>query len=85
MIDEAAITAACKVVEAENKINVAKAAVEELEKTTKLADETELMLELAKEMHKQCKKTETCSIFFHSHEKRSKLKKFLICLFCRLS
>ncbi|CAN7054232.1 unnamed protein product [Brassica rapa subsp. trilocularis] len=53
MIDEAAITAACKVVEAENKINVAKAAVEELEKTTKLADETELMLELAKEMHKQ--------------------------------
>ncbi|RID55913.1 hypothetical protein BRARA_G03150 [Brassica rapa] len=54
MIDEAAITAACKVVEAENKINVAKAAVEELEKTTKLADETELMLELAKEMHKEC-------------------------------
>ncbi|CAF2197740.1 unnamed protein product, partial [Brassica napus] len=53
MIDEAAITAACKVVEAENKINVAKAAVEELEKTTKLADETELMLELAKEMHKE--------------------------------
>ncbi|CDY68148.1 BnaA07g38930D [Brassica napus] len=47
MIDEAAITAACKVVEAENKINVAKAAVEELEKTTKLADETELMLELS--------------------------------------
>ncbi|KAF2561699.1 hypothetical protein F2Q70_00014713 [Brassica cretica] len=42
MIDEAAITAACKVVEAENKLNVAKAAVEELEKTTKLADETEL-------------------------------------------
>ncbi|KAH0891974.1 hypothetical protein HID58_054403 [Brassica napus] len=44
MIDEAAITAACKVVEAENKINVAKAAVEELEKTTKLADETELLV-----------------------------------------
>ncbi|KAF8111282.1 hypothetical protein N665_0076s0264 [Sinapis alba] len=54
MIDEAAITAACKVVEAENKINVAKVAVEELEKTTKLADETELVLELAKEMHEQC-------------------------------
>ena len=44
MIDEAAITGACKVVEAENKINVAKAAVEELEKTTKLADETELLV-----------------------------------------
>ncbi|CDY69659.1 BnaAnng31140D [Brassica napus] len=29
MIDEAAITGACKVVEAENKINIAKAAVEE--------------------------------------------------------
>ncbi|KAG2321798.1 hypothetical protein Bca52824_015011 [Brassica carinata] len=47
MIDEAAITAACKVVEAENKINVAKVAVEDLEKTTKLADETDLLLELS--------------------------------------
>ncbi|CAH8359274.1 unnamed protein product [Eruca vesicaria subsp. sativa] len=54
MIDEAAITAACKVVEAENKINVAKVAVEELEKTTKLADETDLLLKLAKELHEQC-------------------------------
>ncbi|KAJ0229002.1 Telomere repeat-binding factor 5 [Hirschfeldia incana] len=54
MIDEAAITAACKVVEAENNINVAKVAVEELEKTTKLADEADLLLELAKEMHEQC-------------------------------
>lgn len=54
MIEEAAITAACKVVEAENNMNVAKVAVEELEKTTKLADETELVLELAKEMHEQC-------------------------------
>lgn len=69
MIDEAAITAACKVVEAENKINVAKAAVEELEKTTKLADETELMLELAKEMHKQCKKPRLAP-FFSIHMRR---------------
>lgn len=59
MIEEAAITAAYKVVEAENKIDVAKVAVEELEKMTKLAEETEVLLELAKEIHEQCK-TETC-------------------------
>ncbi|KAH0938410.1 hypothetical protein HID58_005871 [Brassica napus] len=55
MIDEAAITAACKVVMAENKIHVAKVAVEELKKTTKLAEETDLLLELAKDIHEQCK------------------------------
>ncbi|XP_024008799.1 telomere repeat-binding factor 5 isoform X2 [Eutrema salsugineum] len=54
MIEEAAITAACKVVEAENKIGVAKVAVEDLEKMTKLAEETEILLELAKEIHEQC-------------------------------
>ncbi|CAH8334640.1 unnamed protein product [Eruca vesicaria subsp. sativa] len=58
MIEEAAITAACKVVEAENKIHVAKVAVEELEKTTKLAEETDLLLELAKEIHEQCSRGE---------------------------
>ncbi|KAG2281658.1 hypothetical protein Bca52824_052878 [Brassica carinata] len=53
MIDEAAITAACKVVVVENKIHVAKVAVEELENTTKLAEETDLLLELAKDMYEQ--------------------------------
>ena len=84
MIDEAAITAACKVVEAENKINVAKAAVEELEKTTKLADETELMLELAKEMHKQCKYRDLLHFFFIHMRREASYKKFDL-LFCRLS
>lgn len=55
MIDEAAITAAYKVVEAENKIDVAKVAIEESEKVTKLAEETEHILEIAKEIHEQCK------------------------------
>lgn len=89
MIEEAAITAACKVVEAENNMNVAKVAVEELEKTTKLADETELVLELAKEMHEQCNKKRDLPPFFSFfplHEKRSKAKKKVICCcFCRLS
>lgn len=55
MIEEAAITAGYKLVEAENKIDVAKVAVEELDKMTKLAEETEFLMELAKEMHEQCK------------------------------
>ncbi|CAF2139615.1 unnamed protein product [Brassica rapa] len=63
MIDEAAITVACKVVVAENKIHVAKVAVEELEKTTKLAEETDLLLELTKDIHEQCKKRDLRIIF----------------------
>lgn len=55
MIEEAAITAAYKLVEAENKIGVAKVAVEELEKMNQLADVTEHLLVLAKEMHEHCK------------------------------
>ncbi|CAN8235237.1 unnamed protein product [Cochlearia groenlandica] len=54
MIDEAATTAAYKLVEAENKIDVAKTATEELEKMNKLAEKSELLLEIAKEMDEQC-------------------------------
>ncbi|KFK41697.1 hypothetical protein AALP_AA2G161200 [Arabis alpina] len=54
MIEEAGITAAYKLVEAENKIDVARGAIEELNKMTKLAEETELLMELAKEMHELC-------------------------------
>ncbi|KAG7589905.1 Linker histone H1/H5 domain H15 [Arabidopsis suecica] len=54
MIEEAAITAACKVVEAENKIDVAKLAAEEFEKMSKLAEETGKLLLIANEMHEQC-------------------------------
>lgn len=61
MIEEAAITAACKVVEAENKIDVAKLAAEEFEKMTKLAEETGKLLLIANEMHEQCKKPD-CSL-----------------------
>ncbi|VVA95085.1 unnamed protein product [Arabis nemorensis] len=58
MIEEAAITAAYKLVEAENKTDVAKVAVEELDKMTKLAEETEFLMELAKEMREQCSRGE---------------------------
>uniref|UniRef100_A0A1J3D3F7 MYB transcription factor n=1 Tax=Noccaea caerulescens TaxID=107243 RepID=A0A1J3D3F7_NOCCA len=58
MIEEAAITAAYKLVEAENKIGVAKVAVEELEKMNQLADVTEHLLVLAKEMHEHCSRGE---------------------------
>ncbi|CAH2066973.1 unnamed protein product [Thlaspi arvense] len=58
MIEEAARTAACKVVEAENKVDVTKVAVRELKKVTKLADEAQLLLELAKEIHEQCSRSE---------------------------
>jgi len=56
MIEEAAITAACKVVEAENKIDVAKLAAEEFEKMTKIAEENRKLLVIATEMHELCKK-----------------------------
>lgn len=63
LIEEAAITAAYKVVEAENKIDVAKVSAEEFEKITKLAERTENLLVIASEMHEQCKKTR---LFSHS-------------------
>ncbi|XP_010416037.1 PREDICTED: telomere repeat-binding factor 5-like isoform X1 [Camelina sativa] len=58
MIEEAAITAACKVVEAENKIDIAKAAGEEFEKMTKLAEGTEHLLVIANEIHEKCSRGE---------------------------
>ncbi|CAA7043048.1 unnamed protein product [Microthlaspi erraticum] len=70
MIEEAAITAAYKLVEAENKIGVSKAAVEELVKMNKLADLSEHLLKLAKEMHEHC-----------SRDPRS----FALCLLLNLS
>ncbi|OAP15890.1 hypothetical protein AXX17_AT1G66920 [Arabidopsis thaliana] len=59
MIEEAAITAACKVVEAENKIDVAKLAAEEFEKMTKIAEENRKLLVIATEMHELCSCGET--------------------------
>ncbi|EOA35433.1 hypothetical protein CARUB_v10020636mg, partial [Capsella rubella] len=59
MIDEASITAACKVVEAENKIDIARVAGEEFAKITKLAEGSEHLLVIANEMHEQCSRGET--------------------------
>ncbi|XP_010531864.1 PREDICTED: telomere repeat-binding factor 4-like isoform X2 [Tarenaya hassleriana] len=58
MVEEAAITAAYKVVEAENKVDVAKGAVEELERMTRMAEDTEVFLEIAKEIHERCSRGE---------------------------
>ncbi|XP_010539165.1 PREDICTED: telomere repeat-binding factor 4-like [Tarenaya hassleriana] len=54
MVEEAAITAAYKVVEAENKVDVARGAMEELERMTRIAEDTEVFLEIAKEIHERC-------------------------------
>ncbi|KAI7733114.1 hypothetical protein M8C21_003624 [Ambrosia artemisiifolia] len=50
-LEEAAIAAAYKVAEAENKSFVAAEAVKEAERVSKMAEETEAFLQLAKEVH----------------------------------
>lgn len=54
MIMEAAQTAAYRVAEAENKAFLAAEAVKEFEKFSKLAEETDSILQLTKEIYKQC-------------------------------
>lgn len=53
-LEEAAKTAAFKVVEAEDKSCMAAEAVKELEKFTKMAEETDSILQLAKEIFDRC-------------------------------
>lgn len=55
MVGQASITAAYKLVEVENKLDVVKGAVEEIERMMKLADQAEDILLLAREMHEECK------------------------------
>lgn len=54
-IQEAAMAAAYKVAEAENKSFLASEAVKEAERLSKMADDADAMLQLFKEIYEQCK------------------------------
>ncbi|KAK9060821.1 hypothetical protein SSX86_021527 [Deinandra increscens subsp. villosa] len=53
-LEEAAVAAAYKVAEAENKSFVAAEAVKEAERVSKMAEEAEAFLQLAKEIYERC-------------------------------
>lgn len=53
--EDAAVAAAYRVAEAENKSFVAAEAVKEAERVSKMAEDTELFLQLAKEIFDKCK------------------------------
>lgn len=53
-VEEAAVAAAYKVADAENKSFVAAEAVKEAERVAKMAEETETLLQLAIEMFERC-------------------------------
>lgn len=53
-VEEAAEAAANKIAEAENKSFVAAEAVKEAERITKMAEETDSMLQLAKDIFEKC-------------------------------
>ncbi|XP_021294179.1 telomere repeat-binding factor 4 [Herrania umbratica] len=57
-MEEAAITAAYKVAEAENKSFLASEAVKEAERVSKMAEDTDSMLQLVKEIYEQCSRGE---------------------------
>lgn len=54
LVDEAATAAAYKVAEAENKSFVAAEAVKEAERVSEMAEDTESILQLAKEIFEKC-------------------------------
>ncbi|KAG7592018.1 SANT/Myb domain [Arabidopsis thaliana x Arabidopsis arenosa] len=54
MVAEASITAAYKLVEVENKLDVSKGASEEIYRLIKLAEDADDMLVIAREMHEEC-------------------------------
>ncbi|KFK43934.1 hypothetical protein AALP_AA1G193500 [Arabis alpina] len=53
-VSEASVTAAYKLVEVENKLDVVKGAVDEIDRMTRLQDQADVILMLAREMHEQC-------------------------------
>lgn len=57
-LEEVALNAAYKVAEAESKELAALDAVREAERIAKMAEETEIMLSLAKEIYEQCNSKE---------------------------
>jgi hypothetical protein len=62
-VEEAAEAAAYKIAEAENKSFMAAEAVKEAERISEMADETDSLLQLAKEIFEQCNVTSKLLIF----------------------
>ncbi|KAJ8755769.1 hypothetical protein K2173_024313 [Erythroxylum novogranatense] len=58
IVEEAAIAAAYKVAEAENRSCLAAEAVEEAERVCKMVEDADAMLQLVKEIYKQCSRGE---------------------------
>ncbi|KAI3524754.1 hypothetical protein L1887_03418 [Cichorium endivia] len=61
-LEEAAVSAAYKVAEAENKSFVAAEAVKEAERVSKMAEEAEAFLQLAKEIYDRCSRGEVVMV-----------------------
>ncbi|KAJ0076176.1 hypothetical protein Patl1_33565 [Pistacia atlantica] len=53
-VEEASITAAYRIAEAENKLFLAAEAVKEAERVSKMAEDTDAVLQLVKEIYEQC-------------------------------
>lgn len=66
-MEEAAVAAAYRIAEAENKSFVAAEAVKEAERVSKMAEDTDSLLQLAKEIFEKCKVTFLflLSLLFH--------------------
>lgn len=54
-VEEASITAAYRIAEAENKSFLAAEAVKEAERVSKMAEDTDVMLQLVKDIYEKCK------------------------------
>lgn len=54
-VEEASITVAYRIAEAENKSFLAAEAVKEAERVSKMAEDTDVMLQLVKDIYEQCK------------------------------
>ncbi|KAL6972692.1 hypothetical protein U1Q18_026864 [Sarracenia purpurea var. burkii] len=57
-LEEATMSAAYKIAEAENKSFVAAEAVKEAERVSRMAEDTESLLQLVKEIYEQCSRGE---------------------------
>ncbi|KAI3814473.1 hypothetical protein L1987_14113 [Smallanthus sonchifolius] len=61
-LEEAAVAAAYKVAEAENKSFVAAEAVKEAERVSKMAEEAEVFLQMAKQIYERCSRGEVVMV-----------------------
>lgn len=64
-VEDAAVAAAYKIAEAENKSFVAAEAIKEVERISKMAEDTESMLQFAKEIFEKCNAKNLGSCFLY--------------------